>query len=329
MLIVGCGAMNLDLIYKVEDIKDFKFDGVELLPGREIVLDHELANKLLKQLEKKGRFLGKSGGGSAANTICALTKLGHECYFVSSVGEDEAGDFLISQMRGVDCSFVKRCGNSSMCIIVIDKRSNDRSMIVVPGTFEVDLGQKGLRDILCQSNLFHFTSLVQKIGPSIQRNLLESLKEETIVSFDPGEVYAKIGYQMLKDLFSKTDLLFSTDYETKRLFLKTSEKEILKKILRRRKNTPNFIFFKEFPPPVFIKKKGSKGAEAFCLEKSIKVSAKKVEKVVDNTGAGDAFNAGVLHGILNEKPVKDALDYGVEIAAFSLTFPGRDWIDYL
>ncbi len=330
MVVVGCGAMNLDLIYKVEDITKLYFKDIELCPGREIVISHELAKELLKMLEMEGMPLGKSGGGSAANTICALSELGHECYFISSVGEDEFGDFLINQMNRVDCSFVKRYGKSSICIIVIDEKTKDRSMVVVPGSLDVDIEREDLKLLLNKTDLFHFTSFVQKKGPFIQTRLLELLQREALVSFDPGEVYAKVGYEPLKTLFSMTDLLFSTDYEINSFFNGYSEKDILKKVLRKgKKDLSRFHLFKECTLPLLIKKKGAKGAEAFCMEKKINISAKKVKEIIDNTGAGDAFSAGVLHGILKGGSLREALEQGANIAAFSLAYPGRKWIEHI
>ena len=41
-------------------------------------------------------------------------------------------------------------------------------------------------------------------------------------------------------------------------------------------------------------------------------------KCVDTTGAGDCFNAGFLHGWLQSRPLRDALQLGVACGSFSI-----------
>ncbi len=333
MIVTGCGALNLDVIYQVEDMSILASRGFPLAPGRECVLDHTSATRLLSFLKAEGTLLGKSGGGSAANTICALSKMGHKCFFIGSVGRDEEGEFLIESMGQVDCSLIERSGKSSMCIIVIDSLSHDRALAVVPGTISIETNSPKAKTILKNSRLFHLSSILLEQGPRIQAALAASCSQDCIISFDPGEIYAKRGYKAIKDILKKTWLLSASDLEFETIFGKRSVMEVLSKRLfgHEIKATKRTFtkFFKEMPPPVLARKSGIKGALLASRSAIFKCPARKVEHIVDNTGAGDAFNAGLLNAVLNGKHPKEALEAGVSLAAYSLLFTGRSWIEHL
>ncbi len=333
IIAVGCGALNLDIIYEIDDLKSIQEAGFPLLPGRECVLQHEMAEELLKVLEKSASLLAKSGGGSAANTLCALAKMNHRCYFIGSVGDDSEGDFLLESMAGVDCSLVNRSGRSSMCIIVIDRIKNDRALAVVPGTLEINLENPKLETVLKNSHVLHMSSLVQDKGPALQAQLAALCSQECMISFDPGEVYASKGFKAINEILERTSLLFASDLEFKTMFGNRSVMEVITKRLFGSKAWNGQVkphpFFQEMIPPVLALKSGSKGALLASKTTVIKCPARSVDNIVDNTGAGDAFNAGLIDAIFKGKMPKDALEYSVSIAAFSLMFPGRKWIDNL
>ncbi len=331
MKIAGSGALNLDMIYEVPDLGDIRQGGLRLAAGHETWGTHAQAQDLRTELERTGRLLARSGGGSAANTICALAGMGFDCSFIGSVGEDEEGAFILESMQGVDCSLVTRKGKSSLCIIVLGRKRRDRAMFVAPGPVFVDPSDRRLGGLLREAALFHFTSLVQDEGISLQAGLLSRTGTGTMVSFDPGEIYAAKGRLAIEGLLGQTDLLFSTDYELSQLFGNRDMADILKRDLcsKDKEILGRYEFFRDLPPPVIARKMGSKGAVLLSVRGNISCPAKKVDAIVDNTGAGDAFNAGVLSSVLSGRSARKALEKGIDLAAYSLKFPGRSWIDSL
>lgn len=76
-------------------------------------------------------------------------------------------------------------------------------------------------------------------------------------------------------------------------------------------------------PSVLICKKGSRGSHVFSKEKDFTVPAIPVE-VVDNTGAGDVYNAGFLAGLFLGKLYEESAFFATKVAADSVTGYGRD-----
>jgi sugar/nucleoside kinase (ribokinase family) len=61
--------------------------------------------------------------------------------------------------------------------------------------------------------------------------------------------------------------------------------------------------------------RGDKGAVAINNNKVTECSAKKNLKIKDLTGAGDLFAGGFLHGLINNKSIKESLETGTDMSS--------------
>ena len=76
----------------------------------------------------------KSAGGSAANTVLALSACGVKTYFCGSVGGDEEGQILLSKFAkgNVDTSLVRQSGKTGFTVTMIEN-SGERTMLSYRG----------------------------------------------------------------------------------------------------------------------------------------------------------------------------------------------------
>ena len=61
--------------------------------------------------------------------------------------------------------------------------------------------------------------------------------------------------------------------------------------------------------------RGDKGAIAINKSEVEECSAKNNLKIKDLTGAGDLFAGGFLHGLINNKPIKESLQNGTDMSS--------------
>ena len=61
--------------------------------------------------------------------------------------------------------------------------------------------------------------------------------------------------------------------------------------------------------------RGEKGALAVNKNEVIETPAKINLKIKDLTGAGDLFAGGFLHGLINNKSIKESLEIGTEMSS--------------
>ena len=306
--IVGFGALNLDLIYEVEDFKSISSEAFQLAPGKEVFGSEEDFQSLLGQLNRSGTLKSKSGGGSAANTIVALARMGFQIKFIGKVGEDEEGDFLLENLRPVDKGLISRGGRSGACLVVLD-RHQDR-FLFVRGNANNTLTFDGIKlDELKDISWMHFTSFIGELPFEAQKALLNHLDPLVKLSMDPGEIYAKKGLDKIRPLIKRCHILFLTEREVRLLTeqdLSSGAKALM-----------------EIGPSVLVCKKGNQGSHILTKKGDFEVPAIKIE-VVDNTGAGDVYNAGFLAGFLLGRSLKESALFATKVAAKSVTGYGRD-----
>lgn len=308
-LVAGWGALNVDLIFEVDDFGSLGSGPVRPEPGKEVSGSEEAFQWLHGRLQRVGRLRWRNGGGSAANTLVALARMGFPTAFIGKVGDDPEGDFLIAGMRPVQTHWIRKGGRSGTCLIVVD-RWRDRFIFVREnvandslGMEEVDL--EGLRSVAW----LHLTSFIGEAPLEAQIQVIPSLSPVMRVSMDPGEVYARRGWERLRPIIQRCYVMFLTEEEI-RLMTGEPPPSGAKRIL-------------EEGPSIVICKRGRRGSHVFTRDGDTEVSAEEV-KVVDNTGAGDVYNAGFIAGLLLGRSVEESARFATHISAVSLSGYGRE-----
>ena len=111
-------------------------------------------------------------------------------------------------------------------------------------------------------------------------------------------------YELLERHLDKIDIAF--------FGLKSDQTDIIKKLSVVAKNNNK----------LFIITLGENGSIAFKGATKYSCDAKPIEKVIDTTGAGDAFAAGFLSDYVHQRSVQNALEKGSDVAAKTVEFLG-------
>lgn len=291
--VIGLGAMNLDLFYSVE----------------RVVIDGETAVKSFTACP----------GGSAANTIYALAKLGVSTGFVGIVGNDTNGRLLLRSINsvGVDSTRIKtRAKAATGTVLAITDGLGNRALYVSPGVNnllnknDIDL------DYLNQAAIVHISPFASEEQFHLQNDLVKHLAPSVKISFAPGALYASRGLAALQAILSRTHILFVNRDEIETLtgepFQQAAEtclKQGCQQVVVTLGKGERLTGIKRVAA-AFLR---DNHRECFVVPwKSRKQS------IVDATGAGDAFTAGFLYGFLKgNHPHENGLA-GDLLARFSL-----------
>jgi len=307
--VIGIGALNLDLMYEVPDLAALRKQGWPLHAGRETSLARGEFKALLKAVEGQGALRFRSGGGSAANAIVALARMGFQTGFVGRVGADDEGAFILSEMKGVDLAQVKAGEASGICLVVLDRR-RDRALVVQPNAND-NLAFEDLNiPYLAETRYLHLSAFVGEGPFAAQRRLMEVLPAAVQVSLDPGELYAQRGRKAILPLIERSSILFATEHEICFLMGTSDYRAGCKEIA-------------SLGPDTVVCKRGEQGAYLFSRQEEAEFRPQGETKVVDNTGAGDVYNAGFLAGLLLQRPLTACLALAHALAAKSLGGYGR------
>ncbi len=234
--------------------------------------------------------------GNSPNVAVGVRKLGIDSHLISYVGDDNIGKLNIESLMkdGVNVDYIK----------------------IVPGmdsNYHYVLWYESERTILVKHTEFPY-SFAQDIPParwvylsSLASNSIEYHKEiikyfnkypDTKLAFQPGTFQIKLGYEELKEIYKRTEILFCNVSEAKRILITEEDnKLVLMKSLR------------ALGPKIVIMTDGLNGAYLDNGEDILFVSVYSTTSI-ESTGAGDAFASATIAALLLGKDLKEALLWG-------------------
>ncbi len=306
--VVGCGSLNVDTIYETEDLTFLEPFYPEGEKRRQWVLtDRKDIGFLQEALRKEARLISRSGGGSAANTVFALAKMGFRSGMMGKVGQDEDGEFIRQEMARVPRLRISRDSRTGQALIILGP-DRDRIILLLPNANRELTAADLDRDFVRTFRMLHLTSLPGR-GLALQERLAGEVAGPLQISFDPGEVYVRRGLEALTPLLALCHILFVTQGELELLtgrVWKDGVKEILDLGTRL----------------VAVKQKGS-GAYIRADRENWELPAPRIQ-AKDTTGAGDVFAAGFLGGYLRGLPLPACGLLALAMAHQSMTGVGRE-----
>ncbi|MEM2109539.1 MAG: carbohydrate kinase family protein [Candidatus Odinarchaeota archaeon] len=256
-------------------------------------------------------------GGSAANTAVACSRLGLKVSFLGKVGVDFFGDLIVKKFKdeGVDTSLILRSKNTptGLCFIAVDSKG-DRRMFAYSGAANtLSISEVELESLL-KTRLIYMASLE---NVKFLSDLSRKVKEHGLkTALNPGALIANQGLAKAKPIIMNTDIYVSSYNEAVRIFS-----------VEGLDNIKNVLF--QLGVSTLAITLGSEGCMVADKSQTYMIPAIKVE-VKDTTGAGDAFTAGFLTGLLNNKSLFEAGYMGVAAAALKVKYMGaRGGLPYL
>jgi adenosine kinase len=141
---------------------------------------------------------------------------------------------------------------------------------------------------------------------SVQEIVNQAVELGIDYAFDPGMMLTWIDEDLLKKGVENAKFVISNDYE-------------IGLVLQRLATTVEALNSQNI---AVITTKGEKGVQYKDSNNQIELPSYQIEKFVDPTGAGDAFRAGFLAGLLEEKDLLTSLVQGSVLGSFAVEFPG-------
>lgn len=246
-------------------------------------------------------------GGSAANVAYFAAKLTGQSRFVGCVGSDPLGDSLVAQLtrHGVEvCG--ERHGRTG-CIVVMAATDGTRTMLTDRGSATElrhadDAWLTGVTVV--HLPLYSFS---QDPLAATARGMVRSARErDAVVSLDLSSValIEQLGVERVSELLAETkpEVLFCTRAEA-----------AVAAIDAHHLRGAHLVVVKDGANPVCVL--GGGGSQQSFVVKA-------VARVVDATGAGDAFAAGFLTAFEQRHAVAECVARGSELAARVVMLPG-------
>lgn len=276
---------------------------IEILTIGEILAEI-MRSKRGISLDKIDTFKGPFPSGAPAIFIDTAANLGHKSAIIGGVGNDEFGKLIISRLEkdSVGITGIKISGLSTGVAFVSYFKDGNRKFIYhIRDSAASNMGNLD-EDLLKNVKVFHIMGCSLMINEKIANKIVDIAKKIKqcggIVSFDPnlreelmGKPYIKRALQTILDL---SYIILPGLKELMLITLKHTKETAIKKALGK--------------ACYVVLKLGDKGCEIYSrntIDPVIVHSLDKGIKVVDPTGAGDAFDAGFICGYLEKKNLFD------------------------
>ena len=296
---------------------------VDVIAIGEILIDM-IADMPAKPLEEQINFK-RFAGGAPANFAVGVQHLGLPSGMITKVGDDFFGHFLIKTLENehVDISQVKITSEykTALAFVGLDEnrspsfsfyRSPCADIMLAPEEISEEYiksakllmcGTVSMADEPARSAIFKAIYYAKKHGLQVACD--PNLREDLWHNKDPREHI----YKVLKD----TDIFLPSISEAEFI---TGEKD---------ENAFEAIL--GLGPSIIGITRGANGATILTKDGIFSAPSYKVD-VVDTTGAGDAFAAGLITGLLTKMPLEDIPYFANAVASLKITRKGAMNIPY-
>ncbi len=285
--VYGVGNALVDKEFEVDE-EFFEKNNIE--KGLMTLVDHEQQQRILHVLTRDYGVKKRAGGGSAANTLYALSQFGGNAYFSCKVADDEIGNFYLEQLGQHNIQTNTNCqrgfGTTGRCLVMISPDA-ERTMLTHLGvsaeisSTEIDF------DAVQQSRYIYLegylvTSPSAKLAITELKHFAEQTHIKTAMTFSDPSMLEYFHSNVNEVLGNGVDLLFCNEKEA---LLWSGASTLPEACSAMRQKAKQFAITR-----------GSRGALLFDGANFTEVDPYPA-KAVDTNGAGDMFAGAFLYAI--------------------------------
>ena len=257
-------------------------------------------------------------GGGGTNTAVSFSRMGIKASFLGKLGDDENADLVMKALKREGVVFRGARGRGSTGFsIILDSIAHDRTILAF----------KGVNDSLKRADIkrdafnYPYYYLSSMVGESLktQMGFVKEVKKkrDALIMYNPSSYIAEKGLKTLGAMLSNIDILCLNLEEAKLLSGESSLSSAIKTLgsivpLVIVTNGGRAVYAGVFSPVRGV----DVGEQGFFRAYPRKV------RVVEATGAGDAFASGFLSALIHGKDVAGAISVGVVNAESVIQYHG-------
>jgi hypothetical protein len=299
----------MDALVLIDD--DTLLDELGLTRGTMHPVDHGRWSEVYDRVESLGVVF--DSGGSCANTIATIGRLGAQARYCGQVGDDNLGEMYAQRLKehcGGHRLQVSKATPTGKCLSLVSPRDAERTMVTDLGAALTLPSIGTFAEDLQHTKIAHFTGYTLLDGPMrpIATQAIRLAHEAgTLVSLDAADPFVvDLTRDLLMELCrSHVDILFVNEVEAQSLAQTSAEEAI-------------GVLTRDTRLKTLIVKLGSKGSLVWHEGELHRIEATPV-KAVDTTGAGDAYAGGYLYGLTQGWSAKRSAELATRVAALTVS----------
>jgi sugar/nucleoside kinase (ribokinase family) len=295
--LLGISNAVVDILAHVGD--DF-LDQIGAPLGSMTLIDEKRAHEIYDLMGPATEM----SGGSVANTVAGFANLGGSAAYIGKVKNDQLGDIFAHDMRslGIDIRLEAATAGSptARCHVLISGDGQRTMQTYLGACTELglaDVNESTMgspRAILLEGYLWDIAE-----GPELcEKAMRIAQKNGTAVALSLSDSFCVERHRpaYMNAVNKGVDIVFADEDEMTALFEVATFDDVLAIIADL--------------DVLFVMTRSEKGSVIVKRDQSFVQEATRVEKVIDSTGAGDAYTAGFLYGWTNDKSLEDCAKLG-------------------
>jgi len=286
--IITLGSASVDVLVKTK--------GEILKHGNHTDIAYHLGDKFLID------DLIFSTGGGGTNTAVAFSRLGLKTGFIGCIGHDANGELIAKELRKENVEFLGKVKQGKTGYSIVLPGHSDRTILTFKGVNN-NLEWSDLHLPLETKWLYISTMLDQSLKTA-EKLAFHANQNKIKIALNLSRYLANHGLKKLSKLLNSADILILNKEEAAILTDRVKIKQMLELLAS---HTQAIIVITDSSKPVYALK-----------GKMIYIKKINSVKPVDKTGAGDAFAAGFVYGIMKNKDIPTSLNYGYKEALSTL-----------
>lgn len=252
--------------------------------------------------------------GAESNTAIGVKKLGHSAQFISKISTDNLGNYVLRMLRaeGLETSYISKTEAYNTGIMFKETYSRDtnvyyyRDNSAASHLSAADIPENCFKN----ASIFHFTGITPLLSNdclcAVTTALEYANQHKCKISFDPNiriKIWGNKDYsKLIEHLMKQAHYIMIGLDEAEMLFGTKSISHIIS----------HFSSYKQLE--ALCIKDGANGAWVYDKDQTFQIPPYSCN-CIDPVGAGDAFNAGFLSGILQKKDFLTAGKMGAIMGA--------------
>ena len=303
--IIGLGNALVDILIRIP--ADDPLEQLGFRRGSMHLVGHDVHQRIARLTDGLERTF--VSGGSAANTVRGLARLGADVSYIGKIGPDEVGDFMRGEMEtlGVRPQLLKSQTPTGSCMVLVSP-DGERTMATFLGA-AIELTPGEIVPQLFEGyDLVHIEGYLVQDHRLIRRAVEVAKAAGLLVSLDMASynvVEENLDFlsELIKD---QIDIIISNEEEAY-TFTGLEPEAAARQIARSCR--------------IAVVKTGARGS-LICTDGELLTIDAVPAKVIDTTGAGDLYAAGFLYGFSRGLPLRRCGEIGSLVAAKAIEAVG-------
>lgn len=237
-------------------------------------------------------------GGGGTNTAVSFARLGLKTGFLGKLGTDENSFKVMHLLESEHIDFLGARDGQTGYSIILDSVEHDRTILTYKGSNN-NLQEEDINYERLKTKWLYSSSMIGTSSQTLEK-LFRTLHDQGIhIAFNPSNYQAKQGLAKLQPLIDSCSVLVMNLEEAQLLLQKRGTAEELAPLLAQ--GTDRYALITD----------GAKGVSCFHNGEFYELTPTPKLRVIESTGAGDAFASGFVAGLIQERTIEEALKLGM------------------